>query len=185
VGFAKTVKLGSVSGEYFGYKRGQCAVEIEVEVRERPEGVELAMSGSVWKPNRSDIVSGGQNYDEIAALFPSSRKVGRMIAVWKRWHLNGMNAACPHQRAYARARGLEPHQCFTTSNGHVERKFKIDKLPREPHGPFAVLEPHVIWQLPELVDERPSRCFDCGYSYGSAWLYEPLPPEIIEEVRSW
>lgn len=29
------------------------------------------------------------------------------------------------------------------------------------------------------------RCLVCGYSYGSAWLHEELPQEIIEEVKSW
>lgn len=28
-------------------------------------------------------------------------------------------------------------------------------------------------------------CPTCGYKYGSAWLHEELPPEIIEEVKSW
>lgn len=29
------------------------------------------------------------------------------------------------------------------------------------------------------------RCQVCGYSYGSAWLFEELPQEIIDEVKSW
>lgn len=29
------------------------------------------------------------------------------------------------------------------------------------------------------------RCLVCGYSYGSKWLYEELPAEIVEEIKSW
>jgi hypothetical protein len=28
-------------------------------------------------------------------------------------------------------------------------------------------------------------CPVCGYEYGSAWLYEPLPAEIVDKVKSW
>jgi len=27
--------------------------------------------------------------------------------------------------------------------------------------------------------------YDNGYKYGSAWLVEPLPDDIIAEVKSW
>jgi hypothetical protein len=28
-------------------------------------------------------------------------------------------------------------------------------------------------------------CPVCGYKYGSAWNYEAIPPEILDEIRSW
>jgi hypothetical protein len=35
-------------------------------------------------------------------------------------------------------------------------------------------------------EDHPSEpCPVCGYEYGSAWLYEPLPDEIVAEVESW
>lgn len=35
-------------------------------------------------------------------------------------------------------------------------------------------------------DEHPSEpCPTCGYKYGTAWLYEPIPEEIITTIMSW
>jgi hypothetical protein len=28
-------------------------------------------------------------------------------------------------------------------------------------------------------------CSVCGYKYGTAWLKEELPPEIVAEIKSW
>lgn len=28
-------------------------------------------------------------------------------------------------------------------------------------------------------------CPVCGYKYGSAWLYEPIPQDIIDEIKTW
>ena len=35
---------------------------------------------------------------------------------------------------------------------------------------------------PEGLLSKP--CPTCGYPYGSAWLYDPLPPDVIEWAKS-
>ena len=30
-----------------------------------------------------------------------------------------------------------------------------------------------------------SVCATCGYAYGSAWLVEEVPPEVLGEIRGW
>lgn len=81
-----------------------------------------------------------------------------MMEVWKRWHLNDLRAGCEHQRA---------------ENWGEDRVSELGKLscwvyPQE--HPKGVLMKH---------------CPVCGYQYGSAWLYEAIPAEIISEIRSW
>jgi hypothetical protein len=71
------------------------------------------------------LIGCGQCVDEIRAWFPE-------VAPYLRYHLNGMNAGCEHQRA-------------------------LDETP-------AVSEP----------------CAVCGYEYGSRWLHEDLPADVIE-----
>jgi hypothetical protein len=36
---------------------------------------------------------------------------------------------------------------------------------------------------PEGVLAKP--CPICGYKYGTAWLFEPIPENVIEEIKSW
>lgn len=170
----KIVKLGKIPGEPYGYKRS-LAVEVEVEIRETRKGPELSIQGTIWNPNRSDAVSGGQNLEEIAQALPDSALAQRIHKVWKTWHLNSMRAGCEHQRAE-----------------------EWNKLPIDPSKPLSSYGKHFPTQLHEswnmLIWVRPEEykgglltapCPTCGYRYGTEWLHEPLPLEIIEEVQSW
>lgn len=164
--YKKTIKLGTMP------------VEIEVEIRDREQGPELTISGAIWKPHRGDIVEGGQNTDSIAELFedtPLAPKVQRIVEVWKRWHLNGMRAGCEHQRA----------------EGWDKRPIDPSK-PTDAYGRHFPGQGQPSWNMLAWVrpDEHPDGllgkpCPVCGYKYGTAWLTEPLPEEIIAEVKSW
>jgi hypothetical protein len=100
VEYKKTIHLGKVDFNNRG--RCDCAVDVEVEIRvmENKDGQhELSICGNIWNHQHTDTHSGGQNGDTIAKLFPNNPKVQRIVEVWDRWHLNGMCAACEHQRA--------------------------------------------------------------------------------------
>lgn len=60
--------------------------------------LELHITGS-WKPYRSSTVhSCGQNLDDLADTLPEGRwsldQAAALLQVWRRWHLNGMQAGC-------------------------------------------------------------------------------------------
>jgi hypothetical protein len=128
---------------------------VDIEV-ELDEAGELHMSGNIWNTTRSDIVQAGQCQDTIAKFFPQDKKVQRMIEVWNEYHLNHMHAGTPAQEKL-----IEEHQ---------------DSFEHYPKSHYeqarALLEEHDL-----LVDN--------GYKYGSAWLKQELPAEIVEEVASW
>jgi hypothetical protein len=102
----------------------------------------LSMIADIGSGRRGGY-EGGQCYDAILEYADKGKieytpewdreKLHRLIAVWKRWHLNDMRAGCEHQRLA---------------------------------GGYEVGEP----------------CRTCGYGYGTAWLVEPLPQEIIDYV---
>lgn len=172
--YSKLIPLGIVSGDEYGYKR-PLPVEIEVEIRDTDEGPELSITGSIWRPNRGDIVAGGQCYDEIARAFPYDPRVQRIVEVWKRWHLNGMKAGCEHQRAEGwDKRRIDPSKPANAYGRH---------FPGQRSDSSNLLG----WIRPsEHPDGLLGReCPECGYKYGTAWLHEPLPQEIIEEVQTW
>lgn len=120
------------------YKRK--SVRITVHIKFNAENQRLSISGSVYEPNRYDrweMVGGGQCYDQLIADFPRHKQAMRLVQIWKRWHLNDMNAGCEHQQKMG-----------WTSN--------------------KVGEP----------------CPTCGYKYGTAWLFEQVPAEIIDELEA-
>lgn len=61
------------------------------------EYTDLSVCGFVWNHIHTDIVSGGQNIEEIAAFFPRDKRAQRIAEIWREWHLNGMTAGCIHQ----------------------------------------------------------------------------------------
>lgn len=150
-----------------GYQAG-CPITVEIEIKPRkninsvrtvdlePAGDmdEFSMRGNVWNLRRTDIYSGGQNRYEIGRLCGSGPKVRRLIEIWDRWHLNCLKAGTRAQQA-----AIDAHK---TAN------------PDWRHGYTAACE----------VLEAKGLLVDRGYKYGSAWLVEPLPAEVREEVEA-
>lgn len=75
-----------------------------------------------------------------------------LLKIWERWHLNDLNAGCIHQRELMPQIKQERGKKFF----YAENLYKI-------------------WELPEFFE-----CPECGYKYGTAWLFEEVPHDVIE-----
>lgn len=165
----KTINLGKV--DYNGTGRRINAVDIEVEL----EGDRLSIMGSIWNGPHTDIVSGGQNLEEIGRMFPANAKVQRIVEVWRRWHLNDMRAGCEHQRAEGwDKRPIDPSKPLNTYGTH---------FPGQTSSSWNMLTWVRRDEHPEGLLSYP--CPVCGYRFGSAWLKEDLPADVLAEVESW
>lgn len=161
----KTVHLGrNCEGEVF------CKIDFD--------GDKLSISGVVG-PKRNGNCKGscGQIVGaEITRFAPGwdASKVSQFYADWKAWHLNHMRAGCQHQRALG-----------------------WDKKPIDPTKPLDTYGKHFpgqhmdSWNMLAWVrqDEHPDGllmkpCPECGYKYGSAWLKEAVPAEVIDRLKA-
>lgn len=106
----------------------------------------FSMSAEIWNPRETDCYTCGQCVDTVAAYFPKDAKAQRMLAVWKRWHLNDMRAGTPEQLAIAGELPYEKACEALKSAGMFEHN---------------------------------------GYRYGSKWLREELPADVVAEIESW
>jgi hypothetical protein len=95
------------------------------------------------------------------------------LDVWARWHLNDMRAGCEHQRAAGRDKRPIDQSKPTTAYGR--------------HFPG---QRHDSWNLLGWVreDEHPEglmcrACPECGYRYGTAWLSEDVPADVLDFLR--
>jgi hypothetical protein len=96
VSFAVEVKIGTMKG----YSRAPLPVFVEVELREAQGGTELGMSGHVGAQSFGQIqgsIRDGMARGDFTPYLPEETIAG-MLAIWERWHLNGMQAGCAHQR---------------------------------------------------------------------------------------
>ena len=162
----------TMSGVYALSKPG---VEASVSWSLRPtseERLEFCAQGTL---DSARTESTGQCLDSILAEFPDDDKLRRIVAVWQRWHLNGLRAGCEHQRAEGwEKRPIDPTKptsfygiCFEGQRSPSWNM--LTWVRREEHPQGLLMEP----------------CPVCGYRYGSAWLHEELPKDVIAEIESW
>lgn len=95
----------------------------------------------------------------------------RFCDVWDAWHLNDMRAGCVHQRAmgWMMCPGHADHdqQCAEPLMWPVTR----------PPSPGSAM---IRCQYDAIM----AKCPVCGYAYGSAWLYEPVPDAVLDFLES-
>ena len=93
-----------------------------------------------------------------------------MAKIWERWNLNDMKAGCEHQRALGwQDVRINPSELPKTHANRDEKGIMAMWVDQEEHKDGLLCKP----------------CPTCGYKYGSAWLKEELPQDVIEEIKSW
>jgi len=153
-------------------------VTIEIELREEGEKkgedgkfyqnpLVLSIVGNVWNLSRSDINSGGQNEDELREALNngelklkeniSEKEFEKLLDIWDEWHLNDMNAGTERQKKIIKE--------------HMDDE-KYQQLDKFYDRPKAILKD---------FEADP----DNGYNWGSAWLYRPLPKDVVDFVRNF
>ncbi len=157
-------------------------IKLETEKGKDQKGVDgityenpltLSISDSIWQRDESDSMSGGQGQDTLReALDDGKLEVGngisnsefeKLLDIWDRWHLNDLKAGTSRQRKI-----IEEH----------EDEAKYNKFDKFLDRPVAILEDHDA-----QPDTETSGFGKDGYKYGSQWLYEPLPDDVIEFVE--
>lgn len=126
-----------------------------VEVTIHWNGKRLSISGYTWRRLDWDVDSAGQIVDqlsEVDRLFIPAADRDELVEVWNRWHLNDMRAGCEHQRAWGWGEERLPDGKWS---GHV--------YPSEHPGGVLGLA-----------------CAICGYEYGTKWLHEDVPEDVLE-----
>lgn len=118
----------------------------------------FSMQAEIWQPNKKDIYRGGQCVDAVAEYFPDNTTAQRMVEVWKRWHLNDMQAGSPSQRAWLEANPIAPKEYAYPKSHYDVVSAKLAEVGLNP-------------------DES-------GYKYGHSWLKEELPADIVAEIQS-
>jgi len=186
--------LGTVRGEPvvalirdFTGTRSRHKVSMDIELKHEDKsqkGVDgeeyhnplvLSISDSIWQRDESDILTGGQGQDELRKALKehkleigngiSNKEFEKLLDIWDNYHLNDMKAGTARQNEI-----IEKHK--------DEQKYK--KYDQFLDRPKAILEDH------DAQPDLETKGFgDEGYSYGSSWLYEPLPDDVVDFVKDF
>jgi hypothetical protein len=162
--------LGKLSRN--GDKRAprNCKAYLSWELRERADGrVEFSATGDLWNHLKTDIVWGGQCVDQLAALFPHDKRARRIKETWAKYHLNGMHAGTVEQEVFVR--GLPED---------VQRDYEKKCAALKDSGLYEVpLTPELAASALGGMPEGATT-----YKYGTRWLYEPIPEEVLTMIRN-
>lgn len=146
------------------------AVWVEIEW----DGRRLSLSG-VEGPRQNGDCKGrcGQIVEAVENTQPPASWAARLCEIWRRWHLNDMRAGCAHQRAAGwDKRPIDPAKPLDSYGKHFE-------------GQQTASWNMLVWifrsEHPEGLLNEP--CPECGHKYGSAWLFEPVPPDVVCFLR--
>jgi hypothetical protein len=226
----KVIRPGTIDGH---------SVYIRIKTEQKEKGICLSISGVVGpRPGGNAWGSCGQIQNElrnINKLAPgwTREMVDKLFEVWERWHLNDMNAACPHQTGpewdtsrpisfvgFQKTDKAKKLRDLALKSPLSPEDYKIIALVEEYHGESLNAE-----SIPEEVTdliltgylepwhwdhiEKTERagwidvskggllskpCSICGYKYGTAWLFEEIPTEVLQwlgalpdtdEVPAW
>jgi len=167
----RTILLPTFEAPVDGPSRGE--IEVSLTTDESRGHLRLSLQGSLWTLRRKrDPWCGGQCHDEIAEAYPDVPLVIRIVEVWNRWHLNDMRAGSPRQEAALNKKFGIPRRYEYRGSGRADAYTQTCEYLRS----IGLYEDD---RHPPVV-EGPS-----GYRYGTAWLYEPLPQAIVDEVVAW
>ena len=87
-----------------------------------------------------------------------STMMDKLLLVWKLYHLNDMNPGCQHQRA-----DNWSDQLVDNTKPKTQGNMLTWKTPKE-HPDGLLTKP----------------CPICGYKYGTEWLHEDVPEDIVK-----
>lgn len=140
------------------------------------DGKRLSFTG-VEGPMRNGDARGGWGQiepraDYVPAEGWTEEALVHLWDMWRAWHLNDMRAGCEHQRAEGwDKRPIDPSKPTNTYGKH---------FPGQTHASWNML----VWVS---RDEHPKGllghpCPTCGYKYGTAWLHQDVPEEVLTEL---
>jgi hypothetical protein len=121
----------------------------------------------------------GQIYDHIQIDTFNTQEgwsygwLDQLVSHWRRWHLNDMRAGCEHQRAEKwDERPIDPTKPTDTYGIHFEGQ-------RQPSWNMLTwVRPS---EHPDGLMTKP--CDVCGYRFGTAWLHEEVPDDVLIFLR--
>ena len=168
------------------YRVEKPAAQINWELAQSPRGPIFSASGSLRGHGAGQVV------DAIAAAHPNDAKVQQIAAVWRAYHLNGMKTGTPEQMACLAKHGHKTpgrqyeQDCHTlkqarlyeiiTPEQSAECAAKVAAFRADHAGAKARTDAEIIKRL---------GCAPVPYVYGSAWLYSPIPADVVTQIMSW
>lgn len=174
----RTIDFGKIDFYESGKKINK--VEIEVTLRNADtDKPEFSVCGTVWNSRHTDCVAGGQCIDSIDKFFRTDRLYKLIENLWKKYHLNGMNAGTVEQekclKEHESERKAIAEEIDKAEGKDFRFKWNVPTSPSDYKVSCKLLEKYGMYEVE--LDGKP-------YKYGHSWLYRAIPENDLNKIRA-
>ncbi len=166
--FETTISMGKINYLHNGKRSCPVKVEMELSLRANSEGYEywqFTARGNVFNHISTDIYMGGQCLDEIYDFKKADKNFKKIYGWWKNYHLNDLNAGTREQEQAIE----EWKQTHTYDYNTVCEYLKEIGIYEVPFYGYTI-----------------SRKYNGeSYRYGSEWVIELIPEDVVEEIKAF
>ena len=188
----KKINFGKIDYCGSGRKINELVVELRLSGADgnKPE---FSASGMIYNSKRTDCVAGGQIFDDRTVLkaMKGNSLYGEIVRLWKRNHLNGMNAGTPEQE-----KCLKDHE--GERDAVAKELFEAEWNAKK--AEFGYSDDLKDWWMKKFFYHAPSH-YDVSceilrrndlyeieldgkpYRYGSGWLYRPISESDMAAIK--
>lgn len=164
---SREIELGRIKTPYYSTSQ-LCTVEITL--KQTQKGLTLSICGNIWNNKHTDITEGGQIQDTLKKAL-SYHTIGYTGKQHSRF--------TSLKRKYADIKRLliiwdRWHLNDMNAGCEHQRELLRDKV-QFPNQEYTELIKHS-----EFI-----KCSKCGYAYGSKWIFEELPPNVVEFIKEF
>tara|TARA_R110000796_G_scaffold4676_1_gene17951 strand:- start:251 stop:712 length:462 start_codon:yes stop_codon:yes gene_type:complete len=145
----KTFNFGKIDYNNKGRKINLVTLEVKFD------GERFAVCGNVWNNKQTDIISGGQNLDDLYNYFNNNGLFLKIYSLWKQYHLNDLTPGTPKQMAF------------------------LSTLQKPINAEFYTWECEQLEKVDLLIDDLNGK----PYKYGTLWLTNEIPCDVKGDIN--
>ena len=128
---------------------------VEVTLTYKDKGPCLSISAMAYGWHAREPFMCGQCLEELESTSLKDNDLFQeLYGYWKKWHLNDLHAGTPKQET-----------C-------IDAAIQSGELPRYKYRAVR-----------DLLDKK-GLLIDCDYEYGTGWLYEPIPADVLARIET-
>lgn len=163
----RKIDIQKVDG--YGNGKENCMVDVELTL----DNDIFSACANVWNPRHSDIIYGGQCFDDLLIDFPELNQNEIFMEVydlWKNYHLNDMHAGTPEQE-----KAIEE---WWKTQGHKYDYKEICEYLKSINLYEVSVSTIDLKANPKYVGSK-----EKTYKYGHDWLKEEIPEIDLERIK--